>query len=252
MFYKIFFTLFILLYWASSSFAVSPYYDTFSGNNVDSTKWQDCQRGEIRNGQLWLDLYGANSWLATNCLVVEENITNYISSQVSISRDSYATPGSSVAVKIGGIFYNDTYDGSIGYNNWAGNVFADIRLQLYMGELHARAVVVRYNNSTGSSKTPSAKFFKQAINFDEQYLLSIEFVGSAIVFKCNDESIVYPIRTATYPTNKLKRELIATIYADMGEQGYVGGLFDEICLAETCSRVNFLPSIYHLLTKSKE
>lgn len=252
MFYKIFFTLFIFFYLVSSGFAVSPYYDTFSGNKVDSTKWQDCQRGEIRNGQLWLNLYGVNSWLATKCLVVEENITNYLSSEVSISRDSYATPGSSVAVKIGGIFYNDTYDGSVGYNNWAGNVFADIRLQLYMGELHARAVVVRYNNSTGSSKTPSSEFFKQSINFDTQYLLSIEFVGKTIIFKCNDEIIVYPIKTSTHPTNKLRRELTTMIYADMGQQGYVGGFFDDVCLAESCSRVNFLPSIYHLLTKPKE
>ena len=236
----------------STSFAASPYYDNFSGNQIDPTKWQECQNGVIRNGQLWLDLDGANSWSATKCLIVEENITNYLSSQVSISRNSYATSGSSVAVKIGGIFYNDTYDGSIGYNNWEGNVFADIRLQLYMGNIHARAVVVRFNNGTGSSKTPSSKFFKQEVNFDTQYLLSIEFVGSTIVFKCNEESIVYPIQTASYPTNKLRRELTAMVYADTGEKGYVGGLFDDVCLDKTCSRVNFLPSIYHLLTKSKE
>ncbi len=252
MFYKISFSLFICFCLASTSSAASPYYDNFSGNQIDLSKWQDCQSGEIRDDQLWLDLYGANSWLESQCHVVEKNITNHIRAVVSISGNSYATPGCAVAVKIGGFFYNDTYDVSSSYNNWEGNVFADIRLQLFLGKLYARAVVIRLNNSTGSSKTPSAVYFTQPINFDTKYLLSIDFIGSTIVFKCNNETIVYPITTPIYPTNKLSRELTAIIYADMGEQGYVGGFFDDICLAEACSKVNFLPSAYQILLKSKE
>lgn len=246
------FTFFVSFTLVSTSFAGSPYYDDFNGNQIDSTKWQDCERGDIRDGQLWLDLYGANSWLSTMCNVVEENITNHLSALVSISRNSYATPGSSVAVKLGGFFYNDTYDAASGYNNWEGNIFADIRLQLYMGEIHARAVVVRYNNSTGSSKTPSSATFRLPIDFDTQYLLSINLVGSTFVFKCNDETIIYSIKTPINPTNKLSRYLTAMIYADMWEQGYVGGFFDDVCLAENCSKTFFLPSIYKLLLNSNE
>lgn len=252
MVYKIFFILFISFYSVSIGYAASPYYDSFSGTQIDSTKWHGCDRGKIRNGQLWQDLYGANSWLATSCNVVEENITNHLSSLVSISRDSYTDQGSSVAVKLGGVFYNDTYDGTEGYNNWEGNIFADVRLQFYMGGLYARAVVVRFNNSTGTSKTPLSAYFSQPINFDTQYLLSIAVVGSSLVFKCNDEAKIFNIKTPIYPTNKLNRELTVMIYADIGGLGYVGGFFDDVCLAETCTKTTFLPSVYGLLLKTKE
>ncbi len=251
MLYKILFFISICLHFVSIGFAANPYYDDFNGNEIDFTKWTDCQRGEIRNGQLWLDLFGSNSWTATRCNVVEENITNYLSSLVSISKHSYTVSDSSVAVKVGGIFFNDTFDGSNGYNNWEGNIFADVRLQLYNGILYAKAVVVRYNNSSGSSKTPLSKYFTQPINFETKYLLSIEFIDSAIIFKCNDESLIFSIKTPIYPTNKLNRRLTVMIYADMGEQGYVGGEFDDVCLADTCSKTTFIPSVNYLLLKPK-
>lgn len=242
----------ICFLFVSKVFAANPYYDDFSENEIDFTKWIDCQRGEIRNGQLWLDLFGSNSWEATSCNVVEKNITNYLSSLVSISRNSYTVSDASVAVKIGGIFYNDTFDGSSGYNDWEGNIFADVRLQLYKGNVRARAVVIRCNNRSCSSKTPLSAYFAQPINFDEKYLLSLEFVNSSITFKCNDESLVYSIKTPVYPTNKLNRRLTVIIYADMGEQGYVGGFFDDVCLADTCSKSFFIPSVNYLLLKSKD
>ena len=232
----------------SNVFAANPYYDDFSKNEIDFTKWTDCQRGEIRNGQLWLDLFGSNSWAATRCNVIEKNITNYLSSLVSISRNSYTVSDSSVAVKIGGIFYNDTFDGSSGYNDWEGNIFADVRLQLYKGNIRAKAVVIRCNNRSCSSKTPLSGYFTQLLNFDTKYLLSIEFVNSSIIFKCNDESIIYSIKTPVYSTNKLNRRLSEMVYADQGESGYVQGSFDDVCLEESCSRAFILPSIFLLLS----
>ncbi len=155
---------------------------------------------------------------------------------------------SSVAVKIGGIFYNDTFDGSSGYNDWEGNIFADVRLQLYKGNIRAKAVVIRCNNRSCSSKTPLSGFFTQLLNFDTKYLLSIEFVNSSIIFKCNDESIIYSIKTPVYSTNKLNRRLSEMVYADQGESGYVQEAFDDVCLEESCSRAFILPSIFLLLS----
>ncbi len=247
MIYRTLLILFVFFNFISTDCAAVPYYDDFGKNEIDFTKWKDCQRGNIEKGKLWLDLYGANSWISTRCNVVEENITNRLSSLVSISSNSYTVSDSSVAVKIGGIFYNDTFDGSSGYNNWEGNVFADVRLQLYKGTLRARAVVVRYNNRSGSSKTSASAYFSQPVTFDTEYLLAIEFVGSSIIFKCNDESLIFYAPTSVYPTNKLNRRLSAIVYADKGESGYVKGAFDDVCMEESCSRASFLPAIYLLL-----
>jgi len=250
--YTMLYILFVFFCSTSIGFAATPYYDTFTGVQIDSAKWEGCENGKIINGQLWQDLYASNSWLSASCNIPEENITNYLSALVSISKNSHSDQESSVAVKLSGVFYNDTYDGSKGYNNWEGNIFADVRLQLFEGRLYARAVVVRYNNSTGSSKTPLSGYFSQPIDFDSQYLLSIQLVGSSIIFKCNEEPLVFFIKTPIYPTNKLRRELNAMVYANLGEQGYVGGFFDDVCLAETCLKTNFLPSVYELLLNPKD
>ncbi len=246
MIYRIFFTLFICFQIVSIGNTATLYYDDFSENEIDFTKWEDCQRGKIKNGKLWLDIFGSNSWTFTHCNVVEKNITNNLSSLVSISNKSYTRSDSSVAVNVGGVFYNDTFNRSTGYNNYEGNIYADVRLQLYKGKLTARAVVVRFNNSSGSSKTSTTRSFTHLINFETEYLLSIEFTDSTIIFKCNQETLIYYINTPIYPTNKSIRRLSETVYADNGESGYVQGTFDDVCLKKSCSKVLIGP-IYLLL-----
>ena len=226
----------------------SPYYDTFNVSNIDLSKWQD-ERGEIIGGKLWLENQSAGGWSSTTLKMLTDNITNHFSSQVSISNSSFTIGDSSVAVKVGGIYYNDTYDVSSFYNEWEGNIYADIRLQLTPdGYLYARAVVVRYNNSNGSSKTTLfARAFSQAISFNTEYELSIELRGSSFIFKCNEETINYQISTPIHPSNKLNRGLIAMVYADEGESGYVKGSFDDVCIGKSCSKATFLPAVLLLL-----
>lgn len=247
--YTVLFFVYASLFSASFVHGATSYYDTFDGPNIDLSKWQ-YDTGAIREGKFWLDKQGVGAWSSRSLRVVTGNITDHLGAKVSIGSNSFTVGKASVALKVGGNYYNDTYDGSGGYNNWEGNIYADIRLQLFSsGNLYVRSVVVRYNNSNGSSKTVLlAKSFSQKINFNTGYALSIKLLGSSLVFSCNEETIRYQVSSPIYPTNKSNRRLIAMVYADEGESGYVQGTFDDICLEERCSRTSFLPSVFILLT----
>jgi len=207
-------------------------YDDFDTAPLDPAKWKSLESvTEISNGRLRSNVQADGS--DTTAIIYATNQSAfYLEAEVTVESGGLVSPGAIGAARVGGYYYNESRGpGSLtAYNKYEGNVWGDIRIELdHDNNLKAKAVVVRSNDADASVWTfRFSQYFTTEIFFDMQYTLSIEFTGSAFIFKCDDESIEYEVTTNTYDPYNESRSLSSRVYAGSGQEGYVQANFDDM------------------------
>ena len=165
-------------------------------------------------------------------MTLAESNTSYVEAKARLLSDSQLSPGAFGIFRIQGYWYNEFRSPGSGqdYNGYEGDVFVQLRLQYDSdGTLRARANVGR---SDGANEDPWTTLFSQdfstPIQFDTDYIISIEYKDSQLIFKCNNETITYTITTSEYVPYGEHRALRTRIYLDPGESGYMKAQFDDV------------------------
>jgi hypothetical protein len=206
-------------------------YDDFTNAPLNQDRWQsDEVIREIANNKLRLNKQGFNSTSQTNLRLVSDDIP-YLETKVRIESGSKLSPGASGIARIQGYYYNDSRGPGSGqdYNGFEGDVFAQVRLELdYNGDLKAVVWVDRSNSNQTNFTTLFSQNFSTLIDFDTDYTLSIEFRKPMLIFKCNDETLLYKITTPIYTAFGEHRALRSRVYLDPGASGYIKAQFDDV------------------------
>lgn len=208
-------------------------YDDFETAPLDPTRWLDLESvTEISNGNRLRSNVQADGSETTAIIYATNRSAFYLEAEVAVESGGFVSAGAIGAARVGGYFYNESRGpGSLNaYNKYEGNVWGDIRIEVdHDNNLKAKAVVVRSNDADASVWTFRLnRDFITEIVFDTQYTLSIEFTGSAFIFKCDDESWEYDVTTNTYDPYNESRSLSSRVYAESGQEGYVQANFDDM------------------------
>lgn len=206
-------------------------YDDFTNAPLNPAKWQSYEEiREIANNKLRLNRQGFDA-ISQISSRLPANDLPYIESKVRIESGSQLSSGALGVARIQGYYYNDSRGPGSGqdYNQYEGDVFAQVRLVLDdNGDLKANAWVDRSNSNQTNFTTLFSQDFSTLIDFDTGYTLSIEFREPLLIFKCNDETLLYKITTPIYTPFGGHRMLRSRLYLDPGESGYIKTQFDDI------------------------
>ena len=209
-------------------------YDSFSTAPLNQTRWQALEFvREISGGKLRLNVQ-ANGSRTEASIYPNNQTTAYLEAGVLIETGSSVSAGDRAIARVAGWYYNDSRGPGSGqpYNGNEGDVWVDIRLTLDDSHnLSASCLLLRTDTHDpwGPSTTLFAQDFSTAIAFGIEYTLSIEFTGSTIIFKCNNETHQYDVTTPMYdPSEGQHRQLISRTYAGPGQSGYIKANFDDV------------------------
>jgi len=209
----------------------SAAYDDFTTAPLDQANWQsDEEIREIASGKLRLNRQGFDELSQIN-LSFKDNDIPYIEAKARIESSSQLSPGTRGNVRIQGYYYNDSRGpgSGLGYNQYEGDVFVRIHLQLLdNGALSAGYYIGRSNANQTTYTDEFGQDFTTPINFDTDYTLSIEYKGSTLTFKCNGETLVYNIATPRYTPFGEHRRLRSRVYLDPTEYGYIKAQVDDV------------------------
>ena len=209
----------------------STVYDTFDAMTLDQTKWQNLEDVlEISDGKLCMDSQVNGSTSALQNRLREK--PDYLEVKINIKDSSWVSEGAMGRARIVGWYYNESHGPGSGYyyDGYLGNVLARNWIVFdYNDKLKAIASVTRFNSSDTTSYTPLFhKEFNTPIEFNTDYILSIEFTGSSLIFKCNGESARYQISGDVYEPYDKSRWLESRVDADSGKSGYIMARFDDV------------------------
>jgi hypothetical protein len=211
----------------------STVYDTFDTipPMLDLTKWQNVEeRLEVSDGKLCMDVQASGSTVTTENRLKER--PDYLEAKINIKGTSWVSEGAMGRARIVGWYYNESHGPGSGYyyDKYYGNVLARNWIVFDSDKnLKAAVSVTRYNSSDYSSYTELFhKEFNTPIEFNTDYILSIEFTGSSLIFTCNDESARYQISSDVYEPYNKSRWLESRVDADSGKSGYIMARFDDV------------------------
>ncbi len=211
----------------------STVYDTFDTipPMLDLTKWQSVEeRLEVSDGKLCMDVQASGSIVTTENRLKEK--PDYLEAKINIKDTSWVSEGAMGRARIAGWYYNESHGPGSGYyySRYLGNVLARNWIVFDSdNNLKAAVSVTRYNSSDYSSYTELFhKELNTPIEFNTDYILSIEFTGSSLIFKCNDESARYQISGDVYEPYDKSRWLESRVDADSGKSGYIMARFDDV------------------------
>lgn len=211
----------------------STVYDTFNTipPRLDLTKWDNGEeRLEISDGKLCMDVQASGATALNENRLKEK--PEYLEAKVNIKDSSWVSEGAMGRARIAGWYYNTSHGPGSGYyyDRYLGNVLARNWIVFdYDNNLKAVASVTRYNSSDYSSYTELFhNEFNTPIEFNTDYILSIEFTGSSLIFTCNDEVARYQISTDVYEPYDKSRWLESRVDADSGKSGYIMARFDDV------------------------
>lgn len=211
-------------------------YDNFSSLRLDPNKWSELESvREVSNGSLRASIQGIDSMSQVSTFLSESD-TSYVEAKVRIESGSQLSPGASGIARIQGSYYNDSRGPGSGqdYNKGEDDVFVQVRLELDdNGNLKARAYVNKPEDANETIWTLLFdQYFTTPIQFNTDYVLSIEYTDSQLIFKCKDETrsetLSYAITTPEYSPFFPHRALRSRVYLDPGESGYIKAQFDDI------------------------
>jgi YD repeat-containing protein len=223
-------------YKKAGTFSTQTIYDDFESAPIDLAKWEEYEQvREISDGKLHLNVQGDGKTSTSEIYLVNNDI-HYYEAKVLVENGSYVSDGATGGAGLSGYFYNDSRGPGSGqdYNQHEGDVWLDIRIALdENGILKAKASGSRSDNADFSEETAILEQdFSLPINFDTEYLLSIELTDSEVVFKCNSEQLSYPLTSQIYEPYEKSKRLMSRVYADSGENGYMKVRFDDVCTSK--------------------
>ncbi len=214
----------------------STAYDNFEGMPLDQTKWQNIEGVlEIDNGKLSMNVQANGSTISAENRLKES--PDYLEVKINIKSSSWISEEAMGRARIAGWYYNESHGPGSGYyySQYLGNVLARNWIVLdHNDNLKAVASITKFNASDFSSYTDLFhKEFTTPVKFNTDHTLSIEFTGSSLIFKCNDESARYQITTNVYEPYDKARWLESRVDADAGKSGYIKVNFDDVYTGES-------------------
>jgi hypothetical protein len=143
--------------------------------------------------------------------------------------------------RIGAYFYNSDR-GPSNYNGYEGNVWGDVQIILENdNSLTAKAYLWK---STAPDQSAGPDIFEQnfitPIGFETEYILSIELNGSKMIFKCNDEEIIYQVATPLFNPFQPYQLLTSRIYPEEEGRASITALFDDVKLEKVVNNADIL------------
>jgi hypothetical protein len=222
------------------------YYDRFESPFIDLAKWQESDHSvrEIKNGKLRLNEYGT-TWRSSTYLHLTTQVTGYLEAKITIQSGSLVLGDGNGFARIGAYFYNSER-GPGSYNEYEGNVWADVRIVLENdNSLTAKATLWK-STAPDQSAGPVIldQEFAKSVEFDTEYTVSMELSGSQLIFRCDDEEIIYQIKTPVNAPYNPYHHLCTRIYPEPGSAISVKALFDDVKLEKA---VKAMPWILLLL-----
>ena len=165
---------------------------------------------------------------------MEAKITIQNTSQINGNGRAYA--------RIGTYFYNSER-GPGNYNEYEGNVWGDVQIILEDDKsLRAKAYLWK---STAPDQSAGPDIFEQnfitPIEFETEYIISIELSGSKMIFKCNGEEIIYQVVTPLFDPFAPYQSLTSRIYPEEGSCASIIALFDDVKLDKACKGMPWIP-----------
>lgn len=209
-------------------------YDSFSGNDLDIAKWLHTELiREIADGKLRMKAGKCNSRGDIGASPTATNESGYLESKVALN-DGNISQGRIGYARMGSYFYNEKRGPGSGldYNGYQDNVFSSIRIRLdENGILKAYALAWRSDHPEEEyGTTLLSEAFDLPIEFGKEYLLSIRFTGSEIIYKCNSETIVYNIQNPTYESYDKNYYLNSRVLNGDQQCGFIDATFDDIAI----------------------
>ena len=210
-------------------------YDDFKTSPLDLSRWNwgEYSRG-IVDGTLHLNVQPIDE-RSTSSVQPENQETNYLEAKILIESGAQIAPGRSGLARLAGYFYNNSRDGSAGkpYDGEIGDAWVVNGIFLDdNNNLKAECYVWVSDKPDGwDSNAPRifVETFTTPIAFDTSYTLSIEYTGSAFIFKLNDETVQYNIPDPQYPPSIGQyRTIQSRVYAEPGETGHIKVQVDDV------------------------
>jgi len=210
-------------------------YDDFSTAPLDQTNWIDKEYiREISGGKLRLNIQAEDERNTARITPINQD-TNYLEAKIIIESGAQIPAGRRGLVRIAGYYYNNSRDGSAGmpYDGEIGDVWVTNRIVVDdNNQLRAFCSVWASDKPDGwDSNAPNIFYedFTTAIAFDTAYTLSIEYTGTALIFKLNNETFQYDITGIQYPVSTGQyRTLQSRVYAENGESGQIKVQVDDV------------------------
>ncbi|MCP4624908.1 MAG: hypothetical protein GY850_15490 [bacterium] len=220
---------FLIILTFSHSFAA---YDRFEHDLIDAAKWTAGEKvRQVSDNKLRLVTGGSGPDALVGVSPIEP-VTSYFGAKVTVESGSRHFDGSSGRARLAGFYYNDSRGPDSGqeYNGYEGNVWAQVVLHIDdTGNLSSVAKVIRAEDSNHNTwSTLFKQIFATEINFDTEYLLSIEFVNSQFIFKCNNETLTYPVTTPMYDAYNRGHNLVSKAKYGTGGTGCFKARFDDV------------------------
>jgi len=210
------------------------YYDRFDSEFIDLAKWQENDHSvrEIKNGKLRLNEYGT-TWRSSTYLHLTTQVTGYLEAKITLQSGSLVLGNGNGFARIGAYFYNSER-GPGSYNEYEGNVWGDVRIVLENdNSLTAKATLWKStapDQSMGESILDQE--FAKSIELDTEYTVSMELSGSQLIFRCDDEEIIFQIQTPVNAPYNPYHHLCTRIYPEAGSAISVKALFDDVSVAK--------------------
>ena len=209
-------------------------YDTFDGNKLDANKWIPGEFvRKIVDGKLRSKVEICNYSLNNNASPTATNESGYLEAKVAVN-DGSVSQGRNGSARINTYFYNEKRGPGSGlyYNEYQDNVWIQNRLNLdETGKLVAQALAWRSDAPDESTGTLLfLEDFKSPIELGKEYTLSIMFKDSRIIYKCNNETIIYNIQTPTYDPYDKHYYLQSRVYNGDQQCGFIDTTFDDIAM----------------------
>lgn len=165
-------------------------------------------------------------------LPVTNQVINFLGAKTTLNSGStQVDSGTRSRARVGGFWYNDTFDSSATGNEWEGNVWAHIEVRQNGTDqsTECRVFAERFNDATGA--TQRTTLISQTLNdtclLDTEYDLSIEKTDNSLVFR-KDGAVVHTMSIAT-PSHPAKGQRLKVVRADTrGGIGSTHALFDDI------------------------
>ena len=206
-------------------------YDSFDTEFIDFTKWEESDHSvrEIDNGKLRMNEYGTTRRFSTY-LHLATPVTGYLGAKINVQSGSLVLGDGTGYARIGAYFYNSEL-GPGSYNAYEGNVWSGLRIELQNDNtLKAKAYLWKSTapDDGSAGETLLDQEFAKSINFDTEYTISIELSGSQIIFRCDDEKIIYQIQTPVYTPYEPYQHLCTRIYPEEGSAVSLKALFDDV------------------------
>jgi hypothetical protein len=210
-------------------------FDDFGTALIDHTKWLDLEvRRRIDSNKLEMGIAG-HDYRHQVTAYAKNNTSPFFQTDVKVLSNYQLPTGNKGIARVGGTFFNDTH-GPGQYNEYEGEIFAQVRLILQNGQLTADAYLERSDDpdwSTYSFPYPPT-VFQQPLSLDQEHTLSIHYAGSnrTFTFKVNDETQTFTLPPAmgVFPAFEADRQLRTRVYLNSGQHGNITATYDNVIL----------------------